>query len=146
MKRLFAVSMVCLFGWSTLFAFDGVWGFKTDLLQAFYQGRVLGYAEPESSNRVTLVSFVDGTRAELVYGDRVFDVTWKQEGNALVFSSPRWPAPLPVTLLRLSEEAFRFSYTLVDAKEAVSPTQGQEAFLNYIGTFIRLGNRGEVKR
>jgi hypothetical protein len=134
---LFAVTI------SGLWAFEGVWGFRTEAVQAIYTGRVLGFAEPDSANKVTVINFVDDKNAVLVYSGKKYQTTYVKEGNALIFESPEFDPPLPIVLLSLGNNTYRFSYTLLDAKEGLSPGQGAENFVNYIGTMIYVGDKLE---
>lgn len=125
---------------SSLWAFEGAWGLYTEIVQVIYRGRVLGFAEPEEANKVSLVHFIDGEKADLVYAGEKYEATYLQEGNALIFESSEFSPPLVITMLEAKEgAAYRFSYTLVDAKETLTPGQGSENFVNYLGTMVFVG-------
>lgn len=142
-KKLLIIILLFAVTVSGLWAFEGVWGFRTEAVQAIYKGRVLGFAEPDSSNKVTVINFLDEENAELVYSGKKYQTTYVKEGNALIFEAPEFDPPLPIVLLSLENNAYRFSYTLLDAKENLSPGQGAENFVNYIGTMIYVGDKIE---
>ena len=86
---------------SSLWAFEGAWGLYTEIVQVIYRGRVLGFAEPEEANKVSLVHFIDGEKAELVYAGEKYEATYLQEGNALIFESSEFSPPLVITMLEV---------------------------------------------
>jgi len=138
MKRIFAAVILLSMITTGLFAFEGVYGLQTEIIQAIYRGRILGFAEPVGTNKVTLINFLSDTEAELKYGEDVYQVTYVEEGNSLIFENREWPQPLPITLLTVIEDGYRFSYTLVDAKDEVRPAQGSEAFINFTGIMLKM--------
>ena len=143
MKR--AAVFLLLFTLSSgLWAFEGAWGLYTEIVQVIYRGRVLGFAESDEANKVTLIHFVDGENAELVYAGEKYEAAYVQEGNALIFESADFSPPLVITMMEAKEGlAYRFSYTLRDAKEALAPGQGSDNFVNYLGTMVFVGTEKE---
>ncbi len=131
---------------SGAFALEGVWGLRTELVQAIADGTVLGFANPDDANKVTVISFLPENKAEIAYGRIVYEVSWKQEGNSILFTLSESLPPFTLTMLAAGEDTFRYSYCLVDAKENLRPAGGSDAFVNYIGTMKQLGSTAGASR
>lgn len=142
MKRNLLCLALFLFTAFSLSALEGVWGLRTELVQAFNGGTVLGFADPDSAVKISAISFLPGQKAELAYGRRVYETSWEQKGNRYEFQLSDELPPLSLTLIAAGEDTFRFSFCLENGEEHLRPAGEKAAFVNYIGRMKKLGGEG----
>jgi hypothetical protein len=112
--------------------FSGEWILTTELIQAISEGVVIGFANPENENQIEKIQFAADGDVQIVYHGDTFDSRWFQDGNMLFFNTPSGES-LVITLIKLSDTSYKFSYCLASAKENLVSGIKKKGFVNYIG-------------
>lgn len=117
-------------------ALDGNWKLNTAIVQVVDNGAVLGFSDPSEANRIERIRFNDD-KAVIYYGEKVYEGTYRAEGNMHTFTLSGKELPVVIALLRIDSDTYQFGYALADAKEELNSALGNSGFVNYIGQMVR---------
>ncbi|MFP4385193.1 MAG: hypothetical protein ACLFSE_14210 [Spirochaetia bacterium] len=112
--------------------FSGEWVFTTELIQAISDGIVIGFANPENENQIEKIIFSPDGDVDIIYHGDTFDSRWFKDGNMLFFDTPSGES-LVITLFKISDTSYKFSYCLASAKENLVSGIKKKGFVNFIG-------------
>lgn len=135
-KKLVFISILFIGSLHFVMAFDGVWNLETGVMQVIDNGVTLGFADPETENKIEKIRFNDD-EAFITYNEKEYETQLEQREGMLILNREESENPIIITLLQESENTYRYSYNLADAKDELNSAVSNRAFVNYVGVFSR---------